>query len=174
MNSRGRTQRPRGRPKSPATTELMAAQIAKQDAMARRTVRKINAFLNQHIQAGEAAYVWAKMCRVTRSRFAQFVEEAPEKIGVSNPAAFRRVLARYIDEALVDLDRDPLRFGPVPDEPPPPEPRARACRSTSLAEARAQNARLQARLIDVRERVTVDAPTNSTPSREYLRTCETP
>ena len=59
------TTRPRGRPRSPARTDLVAALILKQDSMSRRTAMRVNRLLATHLSRGDVERAWGShVCTV--------------------------------------------------------------------------------------------------------------
>jgi len=151
LSTNGTAPGPRGRPRNPQNTLLIEALIGRQDAMSRRTARRINEILDAHVNVGAAAFVWARMCRTARAKFAEFIERACATIRPGDPV-YRDGLTQLVAEVIEDL-RDDL-FGPAPAKMPPEEPRPRATVSRTLAEARAQSANLAVRLMDLKARIT--------------------
>lgn len=149
LSANGTAPRPPGRPRNPANTILIEALIARQDAMSRRTARRINDILDTHVNIGAAAYVWARGCRLARARMAVLVDTMCTKLG--QRSGLRAEIEPLVAEALEELHDDAI--GPPPAEMPPEEPRPRVLTSHTLAEARAQSARLQTFLMDLRARV---------------------
>jgi hypothetical protein len=132
---------------------LVRALIARQDAMSRREARAIRRFLSEYIDADAAALAWRHICRRVRAMVGTLPARAaaaiPELAADPDRSA---ALTALVQNVLTELD-DPDDDGrPLPD-PPPPEPAPRVTRSRSLAEARAQHARLAARLMDLKGRI---------------------
>lgn len=142
-----RTRTP-GRPKSPATTALVGALIAKQDAMSARTATRINDFLAEHIPAALVESSWYHHVTRARRHLQEIAARAQRRIPHLTDQDVA-CLAQLVDEALEELGSPAPPRGPMP----PREPAAEVHRSTCLAEARGQCARLQARWINLRQRV---------------------
>jgi hypothetical protein len=144
----------RGRPKSPATTTLMDALTRKQDAMSRRTARKINELLAAHIPLASAAYAWAAVVRAARTRLGRLPDEVVARLApaIEDAPRLRAATVELVGAALAELGESD-RFGTPPAQELPPEARASARRSTNLAAARAQSAELAVRLMDLRARI---------------------
>jgi hypothetical protein len=148
-----RTGRPRGRPRKPQTTRLIAALIAKQDAMSRRTARKINDLLATHVLAESVDLLRRHERRRARRCIERVMAAAAPRIAtLTDPDAVERLLEEEIHALLLELADGAMEVEPLPPLPPD-EPQARVCRSETLAEARGQHARLQARLIGLKERI---------------------
>jgi hypothetical protein len=135
-----------------ANTKLVQALIDKQDAMSRRTARKINELLDTHV-LGEAI----DLLRQHETRRARLCIErvmaaaAPRIATLTDPDAVERLLEEEIHAVLLELADGAMEVEPLPPLPPD-EPQARVRRSETLAEARGQHAQLQARLIELKER----------------------
>src|SRR5262245_36251846 len=150
MKKHPETRRP-GRPRSPANTELVAALIARQDAMARRTQRRIADFLARHVLVSEVEQdlTYARGV-VAESLLALPSQLAPRIATMTSPEEIHRLLSDEIRSVLICASHR-LRGAATDDQAPsirPPRPR----RSRTLAQARAQNARLGAVLIDLTPR----------------------
>jgi hypothetical protein len=135
-------------------TVLIAALIERQDAMARRAARKINALLDTHLNALAVDILTLHLAaQAHRALLTIPAKMAARLAPETDPAAVHRVLTEEITDVLHELadaaSSDPATLPPLPPE----EPRAVARRSRTLAEARAQNARLGARLIDLKGRI---------------------
>jgi hypothetical protein len=144
---------------------LVRALIARQDAMSRRTAAAIRTFLTEYVPADAAALTWRRICREVRAAIGTIQPRAAALIAPGQHEAFAALVANVLTE-LNDADDDGR---PLPDLPPP-EPAPRVTRSRSLAEARAQHAMLQARLIDLRGRIApLSAPMPWSRSRDGAR-----
>ncbi|MDO8474586.1 MAG: hypothetical protein Q7W02_00080 [Candidatus Rokubacteria bacterium] len=135
--------KPRGRPVKPESTALIDALIGRQDQMARRTAGKIEQIYKDHVSLVGADYLVAKMGREARERFGRLPDEfLARRSSVEHPEVAREVLRDLIAEVLTEWP-DPawaeLEAYQDLEEPRP----AAVTRSHSLADARAQAARLQ-------------------------------
>lgn len=150
------SKRPRGRPRTKANTELVAALIAKQGALSARCADRINALLASHVRRGDAAREWVAVVKYVRR---VILQEFPRKVQAALPALSPADMA-VVEERLADAVRGLV----VSDEdkalaagkPLPEEPKAVVKPCSTLATARAQAARLQTRLIELKRRIVKD------------------
>jgi hypothetical protein len=138
----------RGDPDGDST--LVAALIARQDAMSRRTAARITAILDAYMPAADAARLWISLAEPARARLAAIPDECAA-VGLSSPGVvtLRTMIAEILTETLVVTEEDRAHAA----EPPSTEPRPVVVRSRTLARARAQSASLMARLIDLKGRI---------------------
>jgi len=130
----------------------MHALTARQISMAERTATKINTILETHVRRGDVARFWAGAVGRARALFATLPDRAEARLKLLPGDA--QIIGQLVDEALEDLvvsDED-LAMAKLPALPP--ELFAVVDRNVmSLAAARAQTARLQARWIDLKQRI---------------------
>jgi hypothetical protein len=145
-----------GRPRSAARSALVAAQICRQDALARRTARQVHELLAAHMTPETVAEQWGivrahveKRCRRIPADVAPAIVEAAAHC----PGRVHRACLDGIDAALRSLAGSAL----APGRATPARRAPRLPASTSLASARARQAELHARLIDGRERIVAGA-----------------
>jgi len=144
--------RRRGRPRSAANTELIAALISKQDAMARRTAGKIEQILRTHVRLDAVEISWRRMCRDVRARLAPLparAERACPSFRPGDRAVLEAMLAGITDEMDDGVPDDGSPLPEIPDEEGPPA----VTSSSTLPEARAQLARLQVHLMALKARI---------------------
>jgi hypothetical protein len=149
--SNGHRRRRRGRPTRPETTELIASLILRQLALAHRTATRINQILDVHVRRGDVARLRVRLADEVRARMSTLADHIRARLKLD--AAGMAVIEALLDEALQELAVSPEEraLAALPHEPE--EPHATAEPVENLAAARAQAARLHARLIGLRERV---------------------
>ncbi len=137
----------RGRPKSADRSELVEAQIARCDALARRTRRQVWQLERDHVSRAESDRDMAGVLTTVSARVRQLPDELAAAVADAAavaPGAVAAVLGRGIDHVLRELAASA----------PPGATSARAPRlnrSRSLAAARARLARLHAGRIEASE-----------------------
>jgi hypothetical protein len=153
MNN-GHKRRPRGRPRLASTSELVNALTAKQVAMAERVASRINALLAAHVRRADVSARWLDTVGVIRAKF----ETLPNRIATTVPGVDVAVVRVLLDDALEELvvTAEDRALAALPPEPP--EKRAIVLPAATLTEARAQLARLQTRLMDLRGRISRGEP----------------
>jgi len=117
--------------------------------MARRTHAKIEAILREHVRLDEVEIAWRRICRQAREVLGSIPDRALKRIPTIGSAG-RAVLAEEIAAILAEVGEDDGAPLPAiaPEEKPPT-----VTRSHILAEARAQAARLQTALMDLKARI---------------------
>jgi hypothetical protein len=148
-------------------TPLGRALIARQDQFATRWAAQIAQLLAAHVSLAAAEARWQAISHRARARCAQlpdaFVAARPDLIA---PAQVASVLRALVEEALAELDTGgPIKEGSENVAEAPPLVR----RSRSLADARAQAARLQVRLMQLKSRVHALPPEWPTPLSDHRR-----
>jgi phage terminase Nu1 subunit (DNA packaging protein) len=137
------------RRRAPSSPELVEALIARQDALSRRTSARLTKIVETHVDAGDAARMWIRIVEVARTH----LQQLPDDFVTHHPLEHPVALTELVDEALSELivtDQDRARAAEPPG-PPLVVPVVR--RSRSLAEARAQGARLQTQYFDLKARM---------------------
>jgi hypothetical protein len=150
-----REKKPRGRPRKTQNTELVAALIGRQDAMARRTSARIEEIMRAHVPLESVDILWRRICRRARAGLGRIPALAGARIATTDQAGLRAFLEEEIERILSDADMGTDDGAPLPELGPESGPPA-VVRSRTLAEARAQSARLQSFLIDLRARIVPD------------------
>jgi hypothetical protein len=145
----------RGRPRKHANTELITALIEKQDAMARRTYTRIEEILRSHVRVADVERLWRCIARRARAGLGTIPARAVARIATADQAGLRAFLEEEIERILSDADMGADDGAPLSELGPESGPPA-VVRSWTLAEARAQSARLQSFLIDLRARIVPD------------------
>ena len=145
--------RPPGRPRKLENTALIGALIEKQDALAERSAGKLEALHTAYVPLAGVERLWLAMSRQARDRFenlpAQYLARRPALV---DPANVHRVLRELILEALEPL-ADEGEVTAMTEAEWPQEPAPIVTRSSTLAAARAQAARLQVALMQFKARI---------------------
>jgi hypothetical protein len=149
MSHSNGTRRPSGRGTRPWLHKSLAAS---QDALSRRSARRIGELLDAHLPVDGLARLRARIRDAAASRLRELpdlwaarVPDLPGPVLQTGAARIEDVLQDFLP--VEDLDA----WAAVPPSPPEPAPIAR--RSRTWAEARGQNAALRAALLDVRARI---------------------
>jgi hypothetical protein len=148
----------RGRPKSKVRSALIASQIVRVDALARREASRVRAMLSRYISLEAATAAWAAEKTQARNIISDRYASAPPDVlaaalsgGLFGVEQALKTLAFTTLRALASA---PPASRPVPRRDPllvPPPATFKA--STSLAAARGRLARLQAQRMDLVGRV---------------------
>jgi hypothetical protein len=143
----------RGRPRTPANTRLVQALIDRQDAMSRRTLRKIREILDTHVSVAGCAILWRRIYREAHERLGvipeRFLARRPD---VADAKTVHRILTKEIKEALSELAACD-DGGSLPADFPLKEQAPAVQRSCTLPEARAQCAELNSYLMNLKARI---------------------
>jgi hypothetical protein len=144
--------KPHGRPRTPENTALIGALIARQDAMSERTARKLEQLHKAWVPLAGVERLWLAMSRQVRDRFATLPNDfLARRPALADPAEVHTMLRSLILEALEPL-ADEAEASEVTEAEWPQEPQPTVTRSSTLAAARAQSARLQVDLMRFRAR----------------------
>jgi hypothetical protein len=144
---------PRRRPRETAApTELIGALIGRQMAMAERAAEKINRLLADHLPAGALARATIARVDLATARLRNIPEAArakPPRLSAADVVVLHELIAAALEELVVPAAMRALAATP----PEPSESPAVVERPQTLAAARAQSARLQTRLMDLKRRI---------------------
>jgi phage terminase Nu1 subunit (DNA packaging protein) len=136
-----------------AEQEMTAALIRRLDAQSASALRVLEQLEATHIPADEVTEVWAGECRRVAARLQRIPAElgaALTAIASEGPAAIEEAMDRHVRQVLTELS-DPDADVPAVTSPRP-EPR-QVRRSTTLRQARAQLADLQATVLTTRQAI---------------------
>ena len=140
--------RPRGRPRKPATTALVLSLVAVQDALSRRTYGRIKAFWREHLWAEDVRRAQREVHLLLRTGIeaipglvcGQLTQEVRAVVEPILSTEIRRVLGVLAAPLEGPTETSVEKRNGIPLKPR---------RSRTLAEARAQSARLKACLMDL-------------------------
>ena len=142
----------RGRPRSESRAALALSQRDKVDQQATRELRRIRQLLAKTLDAEDAGRVWAEEIRRITERLNRVPEElARQLLPCSGAEETEALLLKYVHALLKEL----AEGGAAPQQmtTEPPDPPERLAPSENVTAARARLNQIQARHLDLQERL---------------------